>query len=107
MGLLLRHRRTGYHKTDSVINRMVAYAISTGAVTSILSCICLVLFAICGFSTGGLVVSMPLGLSYSISMLTNLHMRTRLRARLDTPSPLELTAYSITKRMGRTQGSSK
>ena len=26
-------------------------------------------------------------------------MRTRLRARLDTPSPLELMAYSIKKRM--------
>ncbi|KAF9510611.1 hypothetical protein BS47DRAFT_54187 [Hydnum rufescens UP504] len=100
MCLLLRHRRTGYHKTDSVINRLVLYVISTGLVTSILSCICLVLFAKYGFNIGVLVTGMPLGVFYSISMLTNLHMRTRLRARLHTPSPLELTAYSITKRVG-------
>jgi len=39
--LLLRHRRTGSQKTDSVINRMVLYTISTGLVTSVLACILL------------------------------------------------------------------
>ncbi|KAF9507065.1 hypothetical protein BS47DRAFT_350440 [Hydnum rufescens UP504] len=42
---------------------------------------------------------MSLGVWDSITMLANLHMRTRLRARLDTPSPLELIAYSIKKRL--------
>jgi len=36
---------------------------------------------------------------YSITMLTNLHMRTGLRERLDTPSPIELISLSIKKRM--------
>ncbi|KAF9510616.1 hypothetical protein BS47DRAFT_1347742 [Hydnum rufescens UP504] len=43
MCLLLRRRRTGFQKTDSVLKHMVLYTISTGLVTSVLSCICLAL----------------------------------------------------------------
>ncbi|KAF9511583.1 hypothetical protein BS47DRAFT_1159808 [Hydnum rufescens UP504] len=89
MSLLLRHRRTGFQKTDSVINRMALYTISTGLITSVLSCSLLAMF--------------PLGTCYCITMLANLHMRTRLRARLATPSPLELIG-SIKKRMGQNAG---
>ncbi|KAF9520191.1 hypothetical protein BS47DRAFT_848631 [Hydnum rufescens UP504] len=45
MCLLLRRRRTGFQKTDSVINRMLLYTINTGLVTSVLSCIVLAMFA--------------------------------------------------------------
>ncbi|KAF9508272.1 hypothetical protein BS47DRAFT_241891 [Hydnum rufescens UP504] len=92
MCLLLRRRRTGFQKTDSVINRMALYTISTGLVTSVLSCISLLLvhfsnflsfhcdnsnaelimggqFAKYGVSLGVLVVGMPLGGFYSITML--------------------------------------
>jgi len=41
MCLVLRHRRTGFRKTDSVIDRMILYTISTSLVTSVLSCILL------------------------------------------------------------------
>jgi len=104
MCLLLRRRRTGFQKTDSVINRMALYTISTGLVTSVLSCISLLLFAKYGVSLSVLVVGMPLGGFYSITMLANLHTRTRLRARLATPSLLELISSSIKKRMWRNAG---
>ncbi|KAF9510890.1 hypothetical protein BS47DRAFT_1364220 [Hydnum rufescens UP504] len=121
MCLLLRRRRTGSPKTNSIINRMVLYTISTGLVTGVLSCICLVLVHFSNFlsslsmhnSDAGLItgtvcqIRVPVchwaGL-YSITMLANLHMRTSLRVRLDTPSPLELIAYSIEKRMQQDAG---
>jgi len=98
MCLLLQRRRTGFQKTDSIINRMVLYTISTGLVTCVLSCVYIVLFTKYQSGFGVLVIGMPLGGFYSITMLTNLHMRTRLRGRLSTPSPLQLISYSIKKR---------
>ncbi|KAF9514790.1 hypothetical protein BS47DRAFT_842893 [Hydnum rufescens UP504] len=73
MCLLLQRRRTGFRKTDSMINRMLVYTVSTGLVTSVLSCFILVV---------------PLGGFYSVSMLANLHSRTTLQAKLATPNPL-------------------
>ncbi|KAF9514791.1 hypothetical protein BS47DRAFT_843572 [Hydnum rufescens UP504] len=99
MCLLLRRRRTGFQKTDSIINHMILYTISTGLVTTVLSCISLGLFAKYGFQFSVVAIGMPLGALYSISMLANLHMRTTLRARLDTPTLLELISNSIKKRM--------
>ncbi|KAF9513408.1 hypothetical protein BS47DRAFT_1382503 [Hydnum rufescens UP504] len=101
MCLLLRRRRTGFQKTDSVINRMVLYTISTGLITSVLSVFLPVVFATYGFHVSGLAIALPLPTLYPITMLANLHMRTSLRARLDTPTPLELISYSIKKRMRR------
>ncbi|KAF9513486.1 hypothetical protein BS47DRAFT_971241 [Hydnum rufescens UP504] len=49
MCLLLRRRRTGFQKTDSVINRMVLYTISTGLITSVLSCFLLVVVRLSNF----------------------------------------------------------
>ncbi|KAF9504507.1 hypothetical protein BS47DRAFT_670593 [Hydnum rufescens UP504] len=43
MCLLLRRRRTGFQKTDSVITRMILYTMATGLVTSVFSCIDLAL----------------------------------------------------------------
>ncbi|KAF9505104.1 hypothetical protein BS47DRAFT_573087 [Hydnum rufescens UP504] len=103
MSLLLRRRRTGFQKTDSVINRMALYTIGTGLITSIISCSLLAVFVKHGFHVPELTISMLLGVCYCITMLTNLHMRTRLRARLATPTPLELIG-SIKKRMGQDAG---
>jgi len=103
MCLLLRHRRTGFQKTDSVINRMVLYTISTGLVTSVLSCILLGMFVKYGFNFTT-TIGIPLGTVYSITMLANLHTRTALRAKLDTPTPLELISSSLKKRIRRNVG---
>jgi hypothetical protein len=44
--------------------------------------------------TNSLILFQPLGVFYSITMLAKY-----LRARLATPSPMELTSYSVKKRM--------
>ncbi|KAF9505111.1 hypothetical protein BS47DRAFT_574981 [Hydnum rufescens UP504] len=69
MSLLLRRRRTGFQKTDSVINRMALYTISTGLITSILACSLLAVFVKHGFHVHELTISMPLGACYCITML--------------------------------------
>ncbi|KAF9513485.1 hypothetical protein BS47DRAFT_971045 [Hydnum rufescens UP504] len=96
MCLLLRRRRTGFQKTDSVINRMALYTISTGLITSVLSCFLLVVFVKFGFHA--------LPTLYPITMLANLHMRTTLRVKLATPTPLELISRSVKKRMWKNAG---
>ncbi|KAF9514206.1 hypothetical protein BS47DRAFT_1392639 [Hydnum rufescens UP504] len=104
MCILLRRRRTGFPKTDSVINRMVLYTISTGLITSVLSCFLLGMVFKHGYHFSVVVIGLSLGAFYSVTMLTNLHLRTRLRARLDTPTPLELINSSIKKRIQQNVG---
>ncbi|KAF9511103.1 hypothetical protein BS47DRAFT_1347128 [Hydnum rufescens UP504] len=58
MCLLLRRRRTGFQKTDSVINRMVLYTIGTGLITSVLSFFLLVMFAKYGFHLSVITIGM-------------------------------------------------
>ncbi|KAF9512070.1 hypothetical protein BS47DRAFT_1103796 [Hydnum rufescens UP504] len=93
MCILLRRRRTGFQKTDSVINRMVLYTINTGLATSVLSCVVLVL-SVKHWTYFSITLGMLLGAFYSVTMLTNLHTRTTLRARLDMPTPLELIDFN-------------
>ncbi|KAF9510114.1 hypothetical protein BS47DRAFT_103456 [Hydnum rufescens UP504] len=96
MCLVLRHRWTGFQKTDSVICRMILYTISTGLVTSVLSCILLSMFPKYGLN--------PLGGFYSVTMLSNPRMRKTLRARLDTPSLFEMIGSSMKMRIPRKVG---
>ncbi|KAF9512075.1 hypothetical protein BS47DRAFT_1345873 [Hydnum rufescens UP504] len=124
MCLLLRRRRTGFQKTDSVINHMVLYTVSTGLVTSILSCILLGMFAKHGFDFSVFALCMPLAAFYSITVLAkyvpiiclimlhnsilfwpcSLHTRKRLQATLDAPIPLKITSSSIKNRMAWNRG---
>jgi len=99
MCLLLRRRRTGFRKTDSMLTHMILYTMGTGVATSVLSCLALFLPAKYQLRYG-----IPLGGFYSITMLANLHMRSALRARLDTPSLLEVINTSIKKRMRQNVG---
>ncbi|KAF9502965.1 hypothetical protein BS47DRAFT_913500 [Hydnum rufescens UP504] len=62
-------RIVAWHRTDSVINRMVLYTISTGLIPSVLSCFLLVMFAKYGFHFSEIAIGMPLGAFYSITML--------------------------------------
>ncbi|KAF9517111.1 hypothetical protein BS47DRAFT_569644 [Hydnum rufescens UP504] len=104
MCLQLHRRRTGFKKTDSAINRMILYTMSTGLITSVLSCFLLVIFAKEGFHFSLLAIGIPLSPVYSITMLANLHTRTTIRAKLATPSPLELISASIKKRRRKNAG---
>jgi len=100
MCLVLRHRRTGFQKTNSAINRMILHTINTGLVTSVLSCIHLAMFSRYGLRFTALTIALPLNGFYSVTMLANLHVRKRLRARLETSS-LEMINSSMKVRIRR------
>ncbi|KAF9509657.1 hypothetical protein BS47DRAFT_140719 [Hydnum rufescens UP504] len=98
MCILLRRRRTGFQRTDSIINRMVFYTIATGSVTGVLSCLVLGLFVKLGFEFGVLILSVPLSALYSITMLANLHARKTLRTKLAQSTPLQVMNSSAKTR---------
>ncbi|KAF9516962.1 hypothetical protein BS47DRAFT_586490 [Hydnum rufescens UP504] len=61
-------------------------------------------FSQLGIHLGVLTIAMPLGGFYSVTLLSNLHMRKSLEARLSTPTPLELISHSIKTRMWQNAG---
>ncbi|EPT00258.1 hypothetical protein FOMPIDRAFT_1023856 [Fomitopsis schrenkii] len=75
MCYLLHTSRTGIKRTDKLINKLMAYAIQTGAVTSIVEIICLASYTEEGFHFGHIMVVFPLGGLYATSLLANLLAR--------------------------------
>jgi len=81
MVLLLRRQRTGFQKTDGMINTMIIYSINTGAVTSVVAIATAITFALKQFHFVVLALAPPLGALYTICLLANLHSRTEIRRR--------------------------
>jgi len=75
MCYFLHTSRTGIKRTDQLINRLMAYAIQTGALTSIVEIICLATFTGSQFHFGHILVVFPLSGLYSTSLMANLHAR--------------------------------
>jgi hypothetical protein len=81
MVLLLRRQRTGFEKTDGMINTLIVYSINTGAATSIVAIATAITFALEQFHFAVLALAPPLGALYTICLLANLHSRTAIRRR--------------------------
>ncbi|KAH9949698.1 hypothetical protein B0H21DRAFT_726944 [Amylocystis lapponica] len=75
MCFFLSSYRTGIRRTDKLINMLMAYAIQTGAVTSITEIICLATFTVGGYHFGHVLVIYPIAGLYTTSLLANLHSR--------------------------------
>jgi len=80
--ILLRRIRTGFSQTDNAIRTMIYFIACTGTLTCVLSIVVLVTFARYGFAYSVLLIGVPLGVLYPVSMLASLHMRSRVRGRL-------------------------
>ncbi|KAJ3898066.1 hypothetical protein F5879DRAFT_995196 [Lentinula edodes] len=78
----LHTSRTGIKSTDRLINKLMAYSVQTGAVTSFTEIFCLATFTASGFHFGHILVVFPLSGLYANSFLANLHARHP-----NTPSP--------------------
>ncbi|KAF8312020.1 hypothetical protein DL93DRAFT_2156950, partial [Clavulina sp. PMI_390] len=98
---ILRRHRTGFQATDSTIHVIIAYGITTGAVTSILAIILLFCFAVAKRWETPFVIGMPLGGVYIVVLLITLQSRVSLRERLTRDGPrgmsvsVELTSRSV------------
>jgi hypothetical protein len=71
----LHTNRTGVKSTDRLINKLMAYSVQTGAMTSFTEIACLVTFSVAGYHYGHVVVVFPLSGLYATSFLANLHAR--------------------------------
>ncbi|KAF9508804.1 hypothetical protein BS47DRAFT_207491 [Hydnum rufescens UP504] len=74
---LYRHR-TGFQRTDVIINRLAWYALHTGLVTSTLCLANLIVYSVKGITASNNTLSIVTGGLYVVAMLANLHTRTRL-----------------------------
>ncbi|KAF8313888.1 hypothetical protein DL93DRAFT_2097604 [Clavulina sp. PMI_390] len=93
--LLLRRQKKGFDKTDTMINSLMIYSISTGTVTSFVAIVTCVIFAIWEFHFLVLALAPSLGALYTVTLLANLHSRTKIRARYFasvTPIPMTTVA---------------
>ncbi|KAF8336950.1 uncharacterized protein EI90DRAFT_89449 [Cantharellus anzutake] len=82
MSYYLQNRRTGFRRTDTVIRKLIVYAINTGLVTSVLALVVMFAFAFYGFHFVHMLFILPLGGVYTVSLLANLHSRSILREEL-------------------------
>ncbi|KAF8316107.1 hypothetical protein DL93DRAFT_2227022 [Clavulina sp. PMI_390] len=75
----MQKRRTGFIRTDSVLNHIALYGVATGAVTATVVTIQLLLFTAANMLEPILFFGMPLGGIYIATFLANLHTRSSLR----------------------------
>ncbi|KAF8338796.1 uncharacterized protein EI90DRAFT_3039205 [Cantharellus anzutake] len=95
MTSLLWYKKTGFKRTDSAINTMVFWTIATGGGTCLLSIIgiCVSILRPLFTGTGDFffcrISLQSFSSVYAISMLANLHMRSRIREQLSAPMRYE------------------
>ncbi|KAF9519605.1 hypothetical protein BS47DRAFT_1379168 [Hydnum rufescens UP504] len=77
----LYRNSTGFKTTDTAMNRMVKYSISTGLVASVVCLASFVLFLTVGFTDVGVIVQVVSVRSYAMALLGNLHMGSNFKPR--------------------------
>jgi len=98
----LSKSRTGFARTDSLINTLIMYSLATGLATSILALLCVILFVAMRKSFAWVGIFWILGKFYVNSTLVALNCRDSLREKLATggnPS-LHLTPLSASASSG-------
>jgi hypothetical protein len=72
--------KTGFKRTDTMINMLILYAMSTGAVTAVWAVATVVVIATKGISFASLFFYYSLGRLYFVSLLTSLNARQSIQA---------------------------
>ncbi|KAF8327794.1 uncharacterized protein EI90DRAFT_3290868 [Cantharellus anzutake] len=93
----LSKQKTGFRGTDSAIATLSAYAINTGAVTAILALIIMFAFAFYGYHFAYMVLVLPLGAVYVVSLLANLHSRSTIRQRLEATNRMGIHSVHFSR----------
>ncbi|KIK67740.1 hypothetical protein GYMLUDRAFT_36501 [Collybiopsis luxurians FD-317 M1] len=102
----LHTSRTGIRSTDRLINKLMAYSIQTGAVTSFTEVFCLATYTAAGFHFGHILVVFPLSGLYATSFLANLHARIPNTPGLTMSKGLVITDSEVEMSPGRSFGTS-
>ncbi|KDR82515.1 hypothetical protein GALMADRAFT_237851 [Galerina marginata CBS 339.88] len=77
----LRRLRTGYHKSDTLINSLCRYAVNTGALTGVVSFLTLLLYNVRPEAFYFMATYFTLGKLYAISFLCALNTRKVIRGK--------------------------
>lgn len=83
--VLLRSHRTGFKHSDTAVNLMIVWTINTGVMTAMTSVTILAIFARAGFHYAMIMISLPHSGFYVVSMMANLHSRTKILEIWNTP----------------------
>jgi hypothetical protein len=103
----LHTSRTGIKSTDRLINKLMAYSIQTGAVTSFTEIFCLATYTASGFHFGHVLVVFPLSGLYATSFLANLHARNPNSPGYSSSRGVVVTGSDMEMSTNRSFGSSQ
>ncbi|KAH6912867.1 hypothetical protein BKA70DRAFT_1218962 [Coprinopsis sp. MPI-PUGE-AT-0042] len=82
---LLHKLRTGFKQSDTLINTLIVYAISTGALTGVVSFICLLVYNLYPRSFYFMIFYFLLGKLYAISLVTTINTRRHAARGQESP----------------------
>jgi hypothetical protein len=95
---LLHSSRTGFQRSDTIINKLIVFAVNTGLLTSICAVASLISITVAGNTFVYICFFFVLGRLYSNSLLATLNARQMIRAAADHTENLSLSM----KDMGKT-----
>ncbi|KAL7280317.1 hypothetical protein ACG7TL_005233 [Trametes sanguinea] len=92
MCLWLHSARTGFKRTDSIINAMIVYTIETGLFPSLVETGGMIAFIVNASSQIFLAFYLQIGVLYLTSLLTSLGARQKIQQRIQQPMTLNFSA---------------
>ncbi|CDO69668.1 hypothetical protein BN946_scf184851.g56 [Trametes cinnabarina] len=92
MCLWLHSARTGFKRTDSIINTMIVYTIETGLFPSLIETAGMIAFVVNSNSQIFLAFYLQIGVLYLTSLLTSLGARRKVQQRIQQPITLNCSA---------------
>jgi hypothetical protein len=93
--IVLHRSRTGFHRSDTMINKLIVFAVNTGLLTSICAVASLISIVVAGNTFLYICFYFSLGRLYSNSLLATLNARNMIRAAADNTENLSLSMQSL------------
>ncbi|KIY45955.1 hypothetical protein FISHEDRAFT_48246 [Fistulina hepatica ATCC 64428] len=98
----LHRSRTGFKRSDTMISKLILFAVSTGLLTSVCAIASLISIAV----WGGTLIYVAFYFRYSNSLLATLNARNGIRGLIDDPESLSFSLQSRSKSVHRTVNTS-
>lgn len=99
--IVLAKSRTGFTKTDSLINVLMMYTINTGVITSMCAALCFILYATMPYNYVYLAVYFNLSKFYFNSLLATLNARATHREKSEGLSTVQLSGVTQLRGSGK------
>ncbi|THV03626.1 hypothetical protein K435DRAFT_962341 [Dendrothele bispora CBS 962.96] len=97
LSFYLHQSRTGIKTTDSVINKLLLYAINTGLLTSVFALIDMICFLTMPSNLIHIAFNLMIGKLYTNSLLASLNVRTSLRSELQNHTSYTMSSFQAAR----------